>query len=288
MFPLLRYFSIACAIVLAVGTIVVASVFTDVTKDQLIAQREASNVALTKAFSNSIWPLFRDHVRDVADLDGDQLRRHEGTARFYDAVHRLTDGLSIVKIKVYALNGNTVFSSQASQLGADKSSKPGFIKASNGQVATEISHRDVFSAFEQQAFDIDVVSSYVPIYDRNGEIEGVFEVYDDVTSTLAGIHEQRDWTILFIGGLFTALYLLLFLIVLHAEKLMRRQHEDILKAKASLAEANADLATEVVTRKETEQALNKSMETLQASETEARKLLAQVTETTEALAMEKE
>jgi len=68
---------------------------------------------------------------------------------------------------------------------------------------------------------------------------------------------------------------------------MRQQHDDIMMAKASSVETNADLADEVATRKESQDALKKSNTTLQASEAEARDLLAKVTETFEVLAFEK-
>jgi hypothetical protein len=72
MFPLVRYFSIVSAVVMGMTMVVVAVVFTKVTTGQLIEQREATNVALTKAFSNSIWPQFRNHVDAVAGFDGDR------------------------------------------------------------------------------------------------------------------------------------------------------------------------------------------------------------------------
>lgn len=287
MFPLLRYFSIAGAIVVGLATVVVAIIMTKATEQQLVAQREASNVALAKAFSNSIWSEFRYHVQEVADLNGGELRAHPGTKHLYSAVQRLMKDLSIVKVKIYALNGNTVFSTEAGQMGSSKAGKPGFIKSSNGEVATEISHRDRFSAFEQEVFGIDVVSSYIPIFDRAGKVESVFEVYDDVTATLDAIRAERNRTILAIAALFAGLYLILFLIVRHAANLMRQQHEEMHAAKVELLEINAQFADEVATRIMTEEALRESHATLEASEAEARKLLAKVSETSEALAIER-
>ena len=255
MFPLVRYFSIVSAVVMGIAMVVVAVVFTKVTTGQLIEQREAANVALTKAFSNSIWPDFRRHVDEVAGLDGDQLRAHADTRRFDEVVRATMEGLSVVKVKVYALNGNTVFSTEPSQMGAMKGATPGFGAASSGDVATEISHRDTFSAFEQEVFDIDVVSSYVPIRGRSGAIEGVFEVYDNVTATLAKIHSERNLVMMFVGCLFAALYVILLLIVRRAARQMSQQHQQIVNAKSDLEAVNTDLTAEIEQRQEVQETL---------------------------------
>ena len=157
-------------------------------------------------------------------------------------------GLSVVKVKVYAMNGNTVFSTQASQMGDDKKNNPGFLSAKTGRPISEISNRSKFSAFENEIFNVDVVSSYIPIHNPNGKIEGVFEVYDNVTDTLAKVEWRRNLIIALVGLLFALLYLCLFLIVRRAANVMRRQHLQIADAKSRLEGANAKLSTEVMMR----------------------------------------
>src|SRR3546814_8297496 len=71
---------------------------------------------------------------------------------------RLRD-LSILKIKIYDLNGLTVYSSDPGQIGEDKSGNNGFLAARTGHRASELTHRDTFSAFEQTVEDHDVLSS---------------------------------------------------------------------------------------------------------------------------------
>ena len=54
-------------------------------------------------------------------------------ARLHGAVLGLMRGLSVVKVKVYNTDGLTVFSTQASQMGEDKSKNAGFRAALSGQ-----------------------------------------------------------------------------------------------------------------------------------------------------------
>jgi hypothetical protein len=70
----------------------------------------------------------------------------------------------VVKIKVYNLEGVTVFSTELAQIGESKLDNAGFLAARSGVVASELTHRETFSAFEQEISDRDVFSSYVPIY----------------------------------------------------------------------------------------------------------------------------
>lgn len=230
--------------------IAVTVVLTEITTEQLIEERQSTSVALTQTFSNSIWHEFRNHIQKSAELDGDALRAHPLTLILGDNVRELMHGLSVVKVKIYAMNGNTVFSTQASQMGATKYNSPGFRAAVNGNVTSDISHRNKFDAIERQIFEVDVVSSYVPIRNKAGKIEGVFEVYDNVTATLEKVTWRRNIIIAFVGLLFALLYVGLFIVVRRAAKVMRKQHLEIADAKSTLEQANDRLSDEIIHREE--------------------------------------
>ncbi|MEZ4590799.1 MAG: hypothetical protein R3D55_06610 [Chloroflexota bacterium] len=67
------------------------------------------------------------------------------------------------------------------------------MSAREGVVASELTHRDTFSAFEQTISDRDVFR-YIYIYaeDGSGAVVGVFEVYDDVTPLVVRTN-QVQW-----------------------------------------------------------------------------------------------
>ena len=241
MFPLVRYFSLVSAVVVVVAMIAVAAVLTQTTTEQLIEERQNANVSLTRVFSSSVWTQFRDHVRESANLEGDALRAHPATRELLQSVHELMQGLSVVKVKVYSLNGNTVFSTEAAQMGASKKGNPGFLSARDGRPISEYSNRARFSAFENEIFDVDVVSSYIPIRDNNGRIEAVFEVYDNVTETLRKVETRKYLIIAVVAGLFTLLYLALLVIVRRAAKILEQQRDQILDAKTELEDSNRQL-----------------------------------------------
>src|SRR5207248_6521205 len=135
--------------------------------------------------------------------------------------------LSVVKVKIYDLNGLTVFSTDPKQIGEDKSKNAGFHSARAGKTASEITFRERFDAFEEVIVDRNLISSYVPI--RRGElaaIEGVLEVYSDVSELVANL-ETTQWRIVAaVLGSLSLLYFFLFLIVRRADYIIRVQNEE--------------------------------------------------------------
>lgn len=241
MFPLLRYFSLISAVFIGLAMAVVSVVLTQTTNEQLVEERQNSNKSLTRIFSNSVWQEFREHVKASAELDGDALRAAPKTKELLRDVRNLMRDLTIVKVKVYSLNGNTVFSTEAGQMGDSKIDIPGFLSARRGEPTSGYSYRSSFSAFENEIFDVDVVASYIPIYDSDGQIEAVFEVYDNVTASLEKMEARKNLILAFVGGLFALLYLALLLVVRRATGILELQHKQILSAKAELEDTNGEL-----------------------------------------------
>jgi diguanylate cyclase (GGDEF)-like protein/PAS domain S-box-containing protein len=138
----------------------------------------------------------------------------------------------VVKVKIYDLRGRTVFSTDTSQIGKDYSRNPGFLSAKQGRVLSELSHREKFSAFHAEIQNRDLLSSYVPVRrGKDAPVEGVMEVYTDVTDLLAAIEQQQRLVTLSVIVVLSALYGILFLIVRRADGIIKRSAEELREAK---------------------------------------------------------
>ena len=245
MFKLQRYFSLTSLAAFLVVSVTLGYFYSWSATNNLMGSAEENHIILTRVFANSLWPMYADFANDSEGLSVDELLAHPETAKLYAAVASQTRNTSVIKVKIYNLAGLTIFSTEESQIGEDKQDNAGFIMASEGKVASELSHRDAFSAFEQVISDRDVLSSYIPIQRDNGVIEGVFEIYSDITPLLQDVHETRITVIGGVAGALSLLYLTLFVIVRHADRILHSQAAERNAAQAELQLERANLASQV-------------------------------------------
>ena len=229
-FKLLQYFSFTSLIAL-VFTIALSVFYQFQSRKELLILGEENNIALARAFSNSLWQEF-SFLTDTESLDAAELTNHPQTALLDKAVRRQMQGLSVAKVKIYDLTGKTVFSTDKTQIGQDKSESKAFLGARSGQVFTQLDHRDSFQTVSGDLSDIDLISSYIPIYSQDGteEVEGVFEIYNDVTPLIEQLEANRRNILLGTSLCFFLLYLILFLIVKRAKNVIDAQHIALLES----------------------------------------------------------
>jgi len=226
-FQLLRYFSVTSLIAYVLIAILLVMFYRQIAVSELIEIGESKNAAITQSFSNVIWPEYESFLKSASELDAETIRAHPDTARLRQSVLKQMQGLSVLKVKIYNLEGMTVFSTQDSQIGEDKSENAGFLAALDGDFASELTHRDTFSAFEGEIEDRDVISSYIPIRQGNLGVEGVFEVYDDVTPLLEKISTTQRNIAFGVTLILSLLYAIMFLLVRRADNLIKQQYGEL-------------------------------------------------------------
>lgn len=178
-------------------------------RSSLLAVHEANHVNLTRMVANLLWasdfaPFLASAQRIPIDackaLQGQPLEVRRACwgevgrrlvalpgfkaldAKAYGAMRNTT----VFKIKVFDLRGVTFYSSERPQIGEFAGENAGWRAAAQGHPASELTHRDRFSAFERVVENRDLISTYVPV--RAGgsdEVLGVVELYSDVTPFLA-------------------------------------------------------------------------------------------------------
>lgn len=228
-FQLLRNFSIISLGGFTLTAVLLSAFYRHQAKRDLVISVEESNVALTQVFSNTLWPEYGTFLSSTQEITTEELIASERIQQLNEDVIAQFDRLTVLKVKVFDLQGRTVFSTDPSQIGDDKSESSGFLAAKTGQVVSQLGHRDTFKALQSTLKDRHLLSSYIPIYSSGsqGKAEGVFEVYTDVTPLLLRIqHTQRS---IGLGSilLLSILYAILLLFVRRADQLLTRQHQEL-------------------------------------------------------------
>ncbi len=254
-FALTRYFSLTSLVCTALIAVMLGWSYQYLALGDLENLAEGRNIALTRAFANALWPRFSGLVDDNAGATADTLRSRAKDARLYEVVASHMKGTDVVKVKVYALNGITVFSSDPVQTGEDKSENPGFLAARDGKVLSALTHRDRMDTFEGAVTDLDIISSYLPVRDEEQKVVGVIEIYSDVTGFVFRLKNTRLVVIGIVFSLLALLYGLLYLLVARAQGIIDRQASQLEASLKDVELANRYLDQRV---QERTQSLNES------------------------------
>ncbi len=261
MFRLLRYFSIASLISMVLAAAVLGAIYRQLATRHLLELGESNNVALTQTLANSVWPQLRGFADAAGPLDIEALRRHPAIAGLRHSVVEQMRDTKMVKVKLYSLDGRTLFSTEAKQIGEDKSHNAGFLAARQGRPTSELTHRNQFSAFDQVLENRDLLSSYVALRRApEAPIEGVLEVYTDVTGLLGSIERGQRLVTLGVAAVLALLYGILFFIVRHADSVIKGQYEQQRRSEHALRDSQEHLEHRVQERTIELEAINHTLE----------------------------
>ena len=220
-------------VVFAVGAAAATLMFERMLLNQVQAVTESANVAFTRIFVNEAW----DELRPMMDIEAKTQPRDNPSLRSIDLrVRRLTKGTDLVKVKIYNMQGLTIYSSDPTQIGESKANNKGFEEASQGRVASETTYRGKFGSFDGEIYQRNMVSSYVPV--KSGDsVEAVVEVYVDRTTSIEGLDAdiRTAWTYFGPGTGFAFLLVVLLCRLGH-----RDQTLSTAKASAKGAQARSD------------------------------------------------
>ena len=128
MFSLFRFFLLTSTVAMAVvaGAVML---YRQNEVERLIAIAESQNVAMARSFANTIWPRFSSYVASTPGLDGNTLQARPETLEIHEVLKTLTTGLPVLKVKIYNLDGLTVYSSEPGEIGVYKINNPGLVAA---------------------------------------------------------------------------------------------------------------------------------------------------------------
>jgi diguanylate cyclase (GGDEF)-like protein len=223
-FRLLRYFALTSLLGVLLVLAPLLYFYRQFAMAALEHHETHGNVAITRILASTLWPQHADYLKHAAGKSPQELRSHPKVAQIRADVLRQMQGLSVVKVKIYDLQGMTVFSTDERQIGQDKRDDDGVQHAIAGKVVSAIAFKNQFDSFEKVINDRNLISSYIPIRSADGmPPEGVFEVYSDVTDYVDELN-KTSWEIVgVVLGSLALLYVFLYAIVRRADLALKAQ-----------------------------------------------------------------
>jgi signal transduction histidine kinase len=243
MFKLLRYFSMTAFVTMTLAAVVLTLLFGRAARQDLLLSAERANGVHAAIFANALdaeigAPFWRYLADEAPRLSADALRAHPMTERLNVTLRRLVAGTSVAKVKIFSPRGLTLYSSEAAQIGEDKHNPPLIAQAAQGEVASQISQRETFTAFDGQIRNRSLVSSYIPARPpgQNAPV-AVFELYVDLTPLAQAVDAAQLRQALIVSSVMAALFLALYLIVRRGARIIEGQHENLAAAHGEIESA---------------------------------------------------
>ena len=267
MFNLSRYFSTVSFILIVLAAGVLGPLYRQLSLQQMQELAEGRNVAMAQVFRNSLGAPLDALMSDTLGRDVEFLRQSASSSTLQASLLELMRDTAVVKVKIYNRLGNTAFSTDRALIGESKLDNPGFRSAMRGTTVSELTHRDSIDTFDGSLAEVDVLSSYIPIVGKDNAVEGVFELYQNVTPYVAQLHRSLWWVTAGVAAVFALLYLMQFLVVRRAQGILEDQEGRIKAARDTLEiqvaartdelkRTNSQLEGEISERRQAQSKLN--------------------------------
>ena len=144
------------------------------------------------------------------------LTRADIPAHISEEVGRLQGDEALVKLRIFAANGEIVFSSLPKEIGTVNTYPYFRDEVAKGQIYSKTVRKDSMTA-EMEMVKTDVVETYVPIMIENRFL-GAIETYYDVTDSYANIRELTLHSLIILGGVACLLLALLYFALEQADR----------------------------------------------------------------------
>lgn len=267
MFNLSRYFSTLSLVLILLAAGGLGLLYRALSLHQMRELAESRNVAMARVFENALHSSLEQLINASVGRDTSFLRQSKEVGELRQSAAGLMHDTAVIRVKIYSRLGMTVFSTDPAQIGEDRLGNAGFRSAMGGRVLSELIHRNTLDSFEGRRANVDVLSSYIPVLGADHSVVGVLELYQDVTPFIAQLRRSFWWMLSGVLVVCAVLYLMQYLVVRRAQRILREQEGRIKAARDTLElqvevrtdelkRANRQLQDEIAVRRQAESKLN--------------------------------
>lgn len=193
-------------------------------RSYIVKHAEADAVSISQSFLASNRELLLPSAeRGNRQLDITAINHQ----RLDDTFRQFLSPFNVIKVKIFSTDGTIIYSTDPSLIGKLDRGNIQLNKALSGYNSSKIQTKNKMTdlAFEPR-FDVDVVETYVPIYNLNEVIIGSFEIYQDMTHFRSDIDKGVRLGVLVLLFILLIVFSIAFIIVQSiTKKLVVAQNE---------------------------------------------------------------
>jgi PAS domain S-box-containing protein len=204
----------------------------NLSRDYLQDHLSTHNRNLAIVLRNS---LLASGLRDALD-DSQEEFSAEHRARIESTLKKELQWVPIVKVKVYGRDAKVLYSTKPTEIGLSAARNQGVQNALAGAAFSDLVQRDQINELDGTVDTVDLHQQYIPIENAaTGKVDGVFEIYADISKILARVESKQQLVFWSIAGILGVFYLALALSfmrthrMLLAEQKQREEHLDELQ-----------------------------------------------------------
>jgi two-component system, cell cycle sensor histidine kinase PleC len=234
-------FAVISAVLLMLAGTALSYLYRTHAQHEVEAMAERNNVALARVFANTMLSDAMGYVAASETLSAAEMQRRSEVEALKDRMAQLIKGSSVAEVTIYDLRSRVVYSTDEDEIGETKPHNAGLDSARARRVASATVWKDHLDTLEGAISDRNVVESYIPLYDPAApeQVAAIFEIYDDVTDILREIEQNHRRIMIIVGGVMSALYLGLVVIVVRGARRIAQQHAKNLRLSAAVARSEA-------------------------------------------------
>jgi hypothetical protein len=248
MFKLLRYFSISSAVAIGFMTLMVGLMYNSYENNRLQQRTEARAVEDAQEIASAITLRHTEFLKSSSALERDQLKLRWEVTDIDLITRQSVLRKPIVLVELIEPSGRTLYSSRLEKvgsIGAALDQRKTYRRQSVGSVRQTLKD---FHGLQGYLSSAEVLRTEIAYPAVNGLPAFVLAVTTDVTAHKSRIDHDIAMVILFTAGLCSILYLVLFLIVARADRIIQAQYNQISRFSARLEAEVADRTRQIADR----------------------------------------
>ncbi|MBF0264899.1 MAG: EAL domain-containing protein [Gammaproteobacteria bacterium] len=155
----------------------------------------------------------------------------------------------ILKVKVFDLQGQTIYSTVKKEVGVQKGMNTGLKSAAiDSRPHSEMAFKDEITSLSGSLFKRAIVETYIPVLSEDNKVIAVFELYSDVTELVTKSNQALLIFLILQSVGYIILFILLYIVVKRADSMIKSQYYQLNESHALLKDAKVNLEKTVQER----------------------------------------